>query len=455
MPPITRRQFIAGAAGAGAVVAGAGYAGRSTVERILGTGTSATRARSAAPTPAAARPAGILVLVTLYGGNDGLNTVIPYADATYQSARPGLAHAASDAIHLDDALGLHPALTGLKRLWDAKQLAVVLGVGYPAPNRSHFRSMDIWQSAVPETDEPTGWLGRWLDAQTHDPMRALSLGATLPLLLQGHKAAAASIPTGQLKLPGGAAAASLLGSLETPYPGEPDLAAFVAQSGSDLIGVLHDVATILAAQPSTASPSGNLEPAGTAPTSTSVAGAGGAPNHAASASPASSAASTASPSGGELGAQLDVVSRLIKGGAPTQLYSVSLGGFDNHAAEKAAHDRLMAELDGAVSGFLAGLAGTPSADRVVVATYSEFGRRVAANASGGTDHGTAAPLFVAGPGVKGGFYGTQPSLTDLDQGDLKWSTDFRAVYATLADKVLGTDPKAVLNGKTFTAVPFL
>jgi uncharacterized protein (DUF1501 family) len=449
MPRITRRQFIAGAAGAGAVVAGAGYAGRSSVERILGTSTSATRTGSVAPTPSPARPAGILVLITLYGGNDGLNTVIPYADATYQSARPGLAHAASDVIRLDDALGLHPAMTGLKRLWDAKQLAIVLGVGYPVPNRSHFRSMDIWQSAVPETDEPTGWLGRWLDAQSHDPMRALSLGATLPLLLQGQKAAAGSIPTGQLRLPGGATAASILWSLETPYPGEPDLAAFVAQSGSDLISVLHDVATILAGQPSTASPSGNLEPAGTAPTSTSVAGGTPTPAAAAAVSGASAV------SGGELGAQLDVVSRLIRGGAPTQVYSVSLGGFDNHAAEKAAHDRLMAELDGAVSGFLAGLAGTPSADGVVVATYSEFGRRVAANASGGTDHGTAAPLFVAGPGVKGGFYGTQPSLTDLDQGDLKWSTDFRAVYATLADKVLGTDPKAVLNGKTVAPLPFL
>jgi uncharacterized protein (DUF1501 family) len=441
---ISRRQFIAGAAGAGVI--GAGGVG-------LARGLTHT-------SPAVSRPTakGTLVLVALYGGNDGLNTVVPYRDPTYLAARPDLGIQPHDVLPLDNDLGLSPSLKGLKSLWDAKQLAIVRGVGYPTPNYSHFRSMDIWQSAVPETDEPTGWLGRWLDAQSHDPMRALSLGATLPRLLQGHKAAAASIPTGRLSLPGGAAAASILGSLETPYPGEPDLAAFVAQSGSDLIGVLHDVAAILAGQPSTASPSGNLEPAGTAPTSTSVAGAGGTPKSGASArpaSPASSASSASSASGGELGAQLDVVSRLIKGGAPTQVYSVSLGGFDNHAAERAAHDRLMAELDGAVSGFLAGLAGTGSADRVVVATYSEFGRRVAANASGGTDHGTAAPLFVAGAGVKGGFYGTQPSLTDLDQGDLKWSTDFRAVYATLADKVLATDPRTVLNGKTFTPVPFL
>ncbi len=147
-----------------------------------------------------------------------------------------------------------------------------------------------------------------------------------------------------------------------------------------------------------------------------------------------------------------MVARLIKGGAPTQLYSVSLGGFDTHADEKANHDRLMGELDAAVSGFLSSVASVPG---VVLATYSEFGRRVASNASGGTDHGTASALFVAGTGVKGGLYGSQPSLTDLDQGDLKFSTDFRSVYATLAEKVLGVPAADVLNGKTFDLLPFL
>jgi len=435
MPRTTRRRFLAGAAGLGAAAA-AGYAARSPLERALGLGRQATTPPLAAAQPSSTATPGILVLVTLYGGNDGLNTVIPYGDAAYQGGRPGLAHAPNDVIRLDPTLGLHPALTGLKGLWDAHRLAIVLGVGYPDPNRSHFRSMDIWQSAVPETDEPTGWLGRWLDAQPRDPMRALGLGATLPLLLQGADVAASSIPTGRLAIPGGASQTSLFSSLETTYRGEGALAAMVAESGNDLLAVLHDVSTILSTSPSVSSP-GNLEAPG--PTTTVT----------------ESASAPAAPAGGELGAQLDVVSRLIRGGAPTQVYSVSLGGFDTHAGERTTHDRLMAELDAALSGFLAGLAGSPAGERVVLATYSEFGRRVAANASGGTDHGTAAPLFVAGPRVKGGFYGSQPSLTDLDQGDLKYSTDFRAVYTTLVGDVLGTDPSKALNGKTFTPVPFL
>jgi uncharacterized protein (DUF1501 family) len=280
---------------------------------------------------------------------------------------------------------------------------------------------------VPETDVGTGWLGRWLDAQAHDPMRALSLGPTLPLLLQGARTAASAVPTGRLTVPGGSAVSALISAMGATYAGEPALAVDVAQSAGDLLTVLHDVAAMLAAQPASDAAAGgaNLEPATGAQT-TSTAGA--------------------------LGAELDVVARLIKGGAPTQLYSVSLGGFDTHADEKANHDRLMGELDAALSGFLTSVDGVPG---VVLATYSEFGRRVASNASGGTDHGTAAPLFVAGTGVKGGFYGTQPSLTDLDQGDLKFSTDFRSVYATLAEKVLGADPATLLNGKTFPLLPFL
>jgi uncharacterized protein (DUF1501 family) len=148
------------------------------------------------------------------------------------------------------------------------------------------------------------------------------------------------------------------------------------------------------------------------------------------------------------------VARLIKGGAPTQLYAVALGGFDTHASEKDNHARLMGELDASIDGFLKAFDGDPKGDHLIVVTYSEFGRRVSANASGGTDHGTAAPLFVVGRPVKGGFYGEQPSLTDLDQGDLKFNTDFRSVYATLLDKVLGVDPKAVLAGGTFPTLGF-
>jgi uncharacterized protein (DUF1501 family) len=155
-----------------------------------------------------------------------------------------------------------------------------------------------------------------------------------------------------------------------------------------------------------------------------------------------------------LDGQLGLVARLIKAGSPTRVYGVNLNGFDTHINEKETHARLLGELDEGVKGFYADLAGSPEAARVVLVAYSEFGRRVAANASGGTDHGTAAPVFVVGPSVKGGFYGDEPSLVDLDQGDLRFTTDFRSVYATLLEGVLGIEAKAVL-GKMFSPVPFL
>lgn len=416
--PLSRRNFLLSAAGAGVAGAAALTVGRDPLERVLGLGgVPSARPASGAPAPFGTNR-GILVVVTLYGGNDGLNTVIPYTDSAYSSGRPTLGYGAHEVQALDDRLGLHPNLAGLKKLWDAKRLAIVLGVGYPGPNRSHFRSMDIWQSAVPETDEITGWLGRWLDITGTDPMRALSIGPTLPKLLQGKTAAAGAVPPGAVGLPGGDRLAGVLATLSRTTPDEAALAARVAQSGADLLTVARTVGEILASQP------------GSEPASTGARASG-------------------------LGSQLDVVGRLIKGGSPTQVYSVSLGGFDTHATEKDNHARLMAELDAGISGLLGSLEGSPQGDHVVVMTASEFGRRVAANASGGTDHGTAAPLFVAGRNVKGGFYGEQPSLTDLDQGDLRFSTDFRSVYATVLATVLGADPKAVLANQTFPTLGFV
>jgi uncharacterized protein (DUF1501 family) len=166
------------------------------------------------------------------------------------------------------------------------------------------------------------------------------------------------------------------------------------------------------------------------------------------------AAGTGQYGGGPLDGQLALVARLVKAGSPTRVYGVNLNGFDTHANEKDTHARLMGELDKGVSGFFKDLGDHPAAGRVVLMAYSEFGRRVAANASGGTDHGTAAPVFVAGPAVKGGFYGDEPSLADLDQGDLKFTTDFRSVYATLLQEVVGVDAKTSL-GSSFPPVPFL
>ncbi|MDQ2957237.1 MAG: DUF1501 domain-containing protein [Actinomycetota bacterium] len=360
-------------------------------------------------------PAGqqVLVVLTMYGGNDGLNTLVPYADPAYHSARPELAYAPADVLHLDDQLGLNPAMTGLAKLWQGKQLAIVRGVGYPQPDHSHFRSMDIWQTASPQAPVTTGWIGRWLDATGDDPLRAVNIGAVLPPLAMGAKAAAAALPLGkQRAVP--AVLATAMNGLSVADPTDSASRALVCGSYQADRQVDATFAKVL--DPNAADESTDQQ---------STAGSGGGQ--------------------GSLADQLAVVARCVAAGVPTRVYSVSQGGFDTHADEKDAQKNALGMVDKAVSDFLAQLAKTPRGADVVLLMYSEFGRRVQANASQGTDHGTAGPVFVAGQRVKGGYYGDQPSLTDLDNGDLKVTTDFRAVYAELLDKVLGADPQQIVG----------
>ncbi len=384
--------------------------------------------------------AGVLVVVTLYGGNDGLNTVVPAGDPAYQQARPDLSYRADEVLDLGEGLGLNPGMTGLKSLWDSKELAIVRGVGYPAFDHSHFRSMAIWQTASPETPSPTGWLGRWLDASTTNPLDAVSLEPVLPALLAGSKLAAASFPLSGLKLPAGrlSRAHELLG---TASPDDGPWQAAAAKSIADLK---------LAS--TTLGPAADQKPSGTPSSSGSPTPAGPTPG---SPTPGSPTPDSEDPDGGKgasaggngmLDAQLEMVANLVEMGVPTRAYSVSLGGFDTHSDERGTQQRLLAELDGALTRFQARLARTDRGRQVVTMVYSEFGRRVQANGSDGTDHGTAGPMFVLGRGVKGGFHGAEPSLTDLDAGDLRASTDFRSVYATMLDQVLGADPGRVLDG---------
>ncbi|MDR3663641.1 MAG: DUF1501 domain-containing protein [Mycobacterium sp.] len=356
---------------------------------------------------------GILVLVTLYGGNDGVNTLIPYADPAYHQSRPELAYAASDVLHLDSALGLNPGMRGLAGLWQQKRLAVIRGVGYPKPDHSHFRSMDIWQTASPDEPVATGWIGRWLDATGDDPLRAVHIGTVLPPLAVGEKATAAA-----LSIQGDHTVksfANTIAALGTPCAQDTPAMAMARQS-------------YRAAQTTDAV----LQPATQ----------GGAASNPGKDTPATAKAK----SGNALADQLGVVARCIKAGVPTRVYSVSLGGFDTHANERGTQQRQLGQLDAAVTGFLDQMATDPHGKNVVLMAYSEFGRRVRANASQGTDHGTAGPMFVAGVPVKGGFYGDEPSLTDLDNGDLKVTTDFRDVYHEVLTRTLGTDPGPVVGG---------
>jgi uncharacterized protein (DUF1501 family) len=409
---LTRRKFLraSGVGGAGALAAGATTV---SLHELFAAGSSRPLASDAH----------VLVLVTLYGGNDGLNTLVPYADPAYRAARPELAYADHDVLHLDSQLGLNPAMKGLKKLWDGHQLAIVRGVGYPKPDHSHFRSMDIWQTASPDRPVPTGWLGRWLDATGDDPLRAVSLDPVLPPLLAGEKAAGAALPVTGLKLPQGPLGAGFSG-LAKPSAGEPPLRARAASAIADLYSVNTHLGPALAHAHDHATPTPS---AGGTDDATR--------NNGASAGGQSA-----------LAAELDVVAACLEASVPTRVYSVSLGGFDTHADEKGTQSRLLGELDAAITGFFRRIGGTARGKQVVLATYSEFGRRVHANASQGTDHGTAGPVFVVGHPVRGGrFFGQQPSLTDLDNGDLRFHTDFRDVYATLLEDVLGADAGRILG----------
>ncbi|MEU4425612.1 DUF1501 domain-containing protein [Actinoplanes sp. NPDC024001] len=395
MDTITRRRFLV----ASGVAAGAAATAYGLNEILATAGDRDPAART-------------LVLVTLYGGNDGLGTVIPFADPAYAAARPGVSYQPDEVLRLDETVGLNPGLAGLHRLYGAGRLAIVRGVGYPRPNRSHFRSMDIWQTAQPDRPGTSGWLGRWLDTTGGDPRQAVSFEPVLPPLLAGTVSAGATIPGGVLQLPGGLTPATL-SKLGTPAAGESPAAARAAACFADLMR-LQDLMRQVAEGTRDDTESDDEQ------------------------TPATATGGAAPP----LDQQLALVARCVEAGAATRVYSVSQGGFDLHADGKQAQQALLAKVDEPLAAFADRMAGKG----VVVAVYSEFGRRVRANASDGTDHGTASDMFLLGDGIRGGLHGEPPSLTDLDDGDLKHTVDFRDVYATLLDGVLGSDPQRILDG---------
>jgi uncharacterized protein (DUF1501 family) len=396
MPEFNRRRFLIASAGVGAVGV-VGGVGALTLPDLI--------RRSQKQQPLAAG-GGILVIITLYGGNDGISTVIPYADNAYHDARPELAYAPDDVLRLDGQLGLNPALQGLNGFWADNQLAIVRGAGYPKQDRSHFRSMDIWQTASPDQPVRTGWIGRWLDATGDDPLRAVNIGAVLAPLGIGEKHVAAA--------------------LSDWIPPVPDDIAKTLDALSD--DDPHDTKAMAAVRD--AYRANNK----TTPVFGKVVK-GAAPN----------AQTTGSGNAQTLAGDLQLVATCVKAGVPSHVYMVSLGDFDTHADERAAHRWLLKTLDEGLTPFLQEMRSSSFGKNVVVMVYSEFGRRVAANASAGTDHGTSGPVLIAGAHVKGGFYGDEPSLTDLDNGDLKTTTDFRDIYHELLSKSLRTDPEPVVG----------
>ncbi len=428
---LDRRMFLALAGGAGAVGMLGAALGPRAWEVVFGGASDRAGALSAGT-------AKRLVLVTLYGGNDGLNTVVPYQDPAYAASRGALAVDPSTVLPIGEGFGLHPALTGLRKLWDAKKLAIVQGVGFPDPNYSHFESMDIWQSGSTTSSTTTGWIGRWLDRNGSSPLRAVGIGPTTPVVLQGERVQGASLPSGPIQLPGSTQEQSLFAQLAGTTKSEAGLVMEVARSNADLITVEQRLGPILA-RSATSDPL-HLSPATAAsgpPAALAIANGGGGVS-----------------SAGVLATQLSMVANLILAGSPTEVYSVELGGFDTHANQSPTQQTLLSELDKGVSGFVDALGADPAGQGTVVVVYTEFGRRIVGNASAGSDHGWANVVFVAGHGVRGGWYGEPPSLTKLSDGNLVFTTDFRSVYASVLAAVLGTDPSDALAGR-FRTLPFV
>ena len=397
MSTVTRRQFLKYS---GVVAAAA--APMLTVDQIA----------AAAITRPLPLGTPILVVVTLYGGNDGLNTVVPYTDSAYFSARPDLAYKPETLLPLSSDLALNASMTGIKSLWDANKVAIVRGVGYPKPDRSHFSSMSIWQTGSPGAHLNTGWLGRWLDTQAIDPMTAISLGGVLPPLLVGAKQSGSALPLGGFSIPRGVIGTACQ-RLSVPSFSDDPLMAAAATSMRNLFNVSENIQPILA-KPAPASEDLPTISGGNAGGDT------------------------------DLSRQLNVVAKLIAAGSPTRAWSVSLGGFDTHANEANAQALLLGTVSKSITTFLSQMKASGRSKDITVLVYSEFGRRVQANGSEGTDHGTSGPVFLIGDRVTGGFYGDQPSLSKLIDGDLAVTTDFRDVYSSVLEKVLGAPSEKIL-----------
>jgi uncharacterized protein (DUF1501 family) len=375
----------------------------------------AQTARAAKPE----RDGRILVVVQLDGGNDGINTVVPFADQGYAKHRTALRLAKDRLVKVNDKVGLHPSMDGVGKLLEAGKLAIAQGVTYPNPSRSHFRSMAIWHTARLDAEEQAGlgWLGRGLDEAAGASSLLVGSGPP-PVALRGRRAVASAIERVEdFTLAPGADPRKALAALPYPLPqrggegrvrGEEasdDLTAFVRRSMLDAYATADRLADHAQARDG----------------------------------------DTRYPQTG-LGNRLRLVSRLIKVNTGARVLYTTQGGYDTHSAQLFTHANLLFELSNAVKAFVDDMAAAGLGDRVAVLCFSEFGRRVQENGSNGTDHGTAGPVFLAGAGVQGGLVGATPSMTDLEDGDLKMSLDFRRVYATVLQDWLGLPPKAALAG---------
>jgi uncharacterized protein (DUF1501 family) len=404
MTSITRRQFIT--SGVGVVFSSSQL--------------FALAARAANFEPRRIGSSKILVVVQLAGGNDGLNTVVPYGIGEYYQLRPNIAIQASEVLPLTNTIGLHPNMSALSDVYKQGKLAVALGVGYPNPNRSHFRSIEIWQTAEPEKMASTGWLGRYLDATTSDGASkgnifpAINVDSTLPKTLSGDRVIVPSVSdVNQFRFSTDAhyrvdkqqqidAFNNIYSSFDLNRPS----AQLLREVGLDAMQASDYLLNVVKNYKSTVKYPDNGFARG-----------------------------------------MKFIAQMIIAGVDARIYNVSLGGFDTHANQLRVQANLLKQFSDSLAAFQKDME-THGVDKdVMLFSFSEFGRRVAENGGRGTDHGTAEPIFIMGSAVKGGIYGDYPSLSNLDQGDLKYGIDFRSLYATFLDRWLAVDSRQVLGSR--------
>lgn len=354
----------------------------------------------------------VLVVCQLSGGNDGLNTVVPYSNKLYYDLRPQLAIGEDKVLKLTNEVGFHPTMAGVADLYKQGKVAIIQNVGYPRPNRSHFKSMEIWQSASPNSELKHGWLGRHFDQQALtgplNPVVALGLSTDKPHALDGKTA---SIPcfaslTDIQSMVGDPDAERMLRQIQGPEAPAGSTARVVQQANKAALDAMAQLSKQLSAF---------------------------APKQTYGNDP--------------FGNGFRQIAHLIATSPQTRVVYFSAGGFDTHARQAESHERLLTNFSNGVSAFQKEMEALGKDKNVVVLVFSEFGRRCYENASGGTDHGAAGPMFLIGSSVKGGLHGPLPDLDDLQNGDLKYSIDFRDVYATALDGWMGGDSELVLGQK--------
>jgi uncharacterized protein (DUF1501 family) len=361
----------------------------------------------------------VLVVVQMSGGNDGLNTVIPFQDPAYTANRPTLTPPAAKVHKIVDGLVFHPALKGFSTLLEQGGLGFVQGVGYPNSSRSHFTSMDYWNRGILSDDEPFGWLGKTVEKFGPTGCAVHVGGGDLPIALRSPGSRASTVRSlreFQLRVGDGRNDAGRRAVIEQ--------LAHARENDSDLLSFVKDTARETYA---TTARLNGLDPVYKTPTNYPASG---------------------------LSNQLKLIAQLIVAGVRERVFYAEIGGFDTHSDQASAHTDLLTEVSDAIAAFTADMAHQGQGERVLLATFSEFGRRVKENGSQGTDHGAGSQMFLVGGKVKPGPHGAHPSLTDLDNGDLKFHTDFRRVYATVLDNWLGV-PSTEILGERFEALPLL